>query len=47
MAQSGRWSISAPIPGRGVRPPYLKEIVAAGRAWELPPQAIAAMERLG
>jgi len=33
-------------PGR-VRPPYLKEIVAAGRAWELPPQAIAALERLG
>ena len=32
-------------PGR-VRPGYLKDIVAAARAWELPREAIAALERL-
>jgi hypothetical protein len=32
-------------PGRA-RPAYLKDIVASARAWELPREAIAALERL-
>ncbi len=32
-------------PGR-VRPDYLRDILAAARAWELPREAIAALERL-
>jgi hypothetical protein len=33
-------------PGRA-RPEYLKQIISAARAWELPREAIAALERLG
>ncbi len=33
-------------PGR-VRPGYLRDIIAAARAWELPREAVAALERLG
>jgi gamma-glutamylcyclotransferase (GGCT)/AIG2-like uncharacterized protein YtfP len=32
-------------PGR-VRPGYLRDILAAARAWELPREAVAALERL-
>lgn len=32
-------------PGRA-RPGYLKEIIAAARAWDLPREAVAALERL-